>query len=168
LRADCGMAPPCGSCLLPASDKPTTTRDLLPLGQDFSMGQQTVLVVDDEEIVRSVMQAKLKTHNYTVLCAANGHEAISILQDHGSEVAIVLLDLTMPGPNTATICERLHHMVPELPVLLMSGFSEEDALSQCDYTNIVGFVPKPMGDIVSAIRRVLEPRAAADLHPSHR
>jgi two-component system, cell cycle sensor histidine kinase and response regulator CckA len=142
--------------LLPASDKPTTTRDRLPSRRELPADQQTVLLVDDEEMVRFAMQALLEARGYTVLCAADGNDAISVLRDHTSEVAIVLLDLTMPGPSAAATCKCLHAMVPDLPVILMSGFSEADALRQCEYRNIAGFVPKPMGDIVSAVGQVLK------------
>jgi two-component system, cell cycle sensor histidine kinase and response regulator CckA len=142
--------------LLPASDKPTTTPDRLPFRRELPADQQTVLLVDDEEMVRFAMQSLLEARGYTVLCAADGHGAISVLRDHMSEVAIVLLDLTMPGQSAAATCKCLHAMVPDLPVILMSGFSEADALRQCDYSNIAGFVPKPIGDIVSAVGQVLK------------
>lgn len=142
---------------LPATNKPAAIRDNPMVGPVTAKGQSTVLLVDDEEIVRLAMQTKLRRQGYSVKAASGGAEALELLEQYEGRVDIVVLDLTMPGLSTETICKSLHKKAPDLPVLLMSGYSEEEALNRCECTNIAGFVPKPLGDVAQAVGEILQP-----------
>lgn len=115
----------------------------------------TVLLVDDDASIRMALMAKLEMQGYVVITAVDGASAVLLAEQHRGKVDIVVLDLTMPGLSTAEICRSLHDTAPDLPVLLMSGFSQEEALDSCEYKNIAGFVAKPLGDVAKAINRVL-------------
>ncbi|HVW87288.1 MAG TPA: ATP-binding protein, partial [Bryobacteraceae bacterium] len=86
----------------------------------------TVLVVDDEEIVRSSAARILARHGYTVLTAENGHAAIQSLAEHGNEISGVVLDLTMPDLTGAETARRLREICPGIRLLGVSGFSESE------------------------------------------
>lgn len=143
--------------LLPAIAKPATSRVKIADRDVGANRECTVLLIDDEQLVRDAMRAKLQRKGHTVMTATDGATALAMLKQHLGEVDVVVLDLTMPGLSTSTICESLHQMVPDLPVLLTSGFTKEEALTRCDYSNIAGFVPKPMGDIAQAISKLFRP-----------
>ncbi len=86
---------------------------------------QTLLVVDDEPAVRAVICRSLAHLGYRVLEAAGGVAALELLQRHGAPDA-VLLDLSMPGMDGAELAQRIASRWPELPILFMSGHTEED------------------------------------------
>ncbi|MFL2452319.1 MAG: ATP-binding protein [Verrucomicrobiales bacterium] len=111
------------SIFLPRKDAPI--RKPSPVVNDVcdtADGDETVLVVDDEDVVRKVAEGALKAHGFKTLSASNGKEALEILDQRSSEVMLVLLDLTMPimsGKETlALIRERFEGM----PVIVCSGY----------------------------------------------
>ena len=84
----------------------------------------TVLIIDDEPGVRDIAAMVMETHGATVLRAASGEEALAILRDPAGAVSLVLLDMTMPGMGGEEALRRLREIHPRLPVILMSGYSE--------------------------------------------
>jgi CheY-like chemotaxis protein len=113
----------------------------------------TILVVDDEPNVRRVASAILERHGYTVALAADGYEALALGLAHGGKFAAVLLDLMMPGLDGPGTLKELRAMNPHLPILLMSGFTEEDARRKLPSDGLVAFLPKPFTaeDLLRAI-----------------
>ncbi|HZL83639.1 MAG TPA: PAS domain S-box protein, partial [Candidatus Deferrimicrobium sp.] len=104
----------------------------------------TVLVVEDEPVVSSVVQALLSRAGYDVLVAADGASALRTLQEHGSDVDLILLDMTMPGMTTEEILTEVRRLYPVLPVLLTSGYTSSDAVKHMLDDGIVqGFLAKP-------------------------
>jgi len=104
----------------------------------------TVLVVEDEPVVSSVVQALLSRAGYDVLVAADGASALRTLQEHGSDVGLILLDMTMPGMTTEEILTEVRRLYPVLPVLLTSGYTSSDAVKHMLDDGIVqGFLAKP-------------------------
>jgi two-component system, cell cycle sensor histidine kinase and response regulator CckA len=130
--------------LLPAEqdtgDTPLTVADSIT---ESAKGEGLVLVVDDEVAIRSLIQHSLEELGYTVLSAENGGQAVELFDRSGKDIQLVLLDLVMPvldGPETAI---ALHSRKPDVPILVMSGIADEDALRRFGHVRIAGFVPKP-------------------------
>src|SRR6185436_19773435 len=106
-------------------------------------GHGTVLLADDEPAVRAVTALMLMRMGFDVVSAADGEEAIATFRDRVHEIVAVVLDLTMPhlsGENTLREVRRLR---PGVPVLLMSGFSETEAMNRSCGQAASNFLAKP-------------------------
>ena len=106
-------------------------------------GPVTVLVVDDEEIVRRTARAMLQHKGYHVLLAADGNEALELFRADPSQIALVLLDFAMPGMDGAEAASRLLELRPGLPILVSSGFAASDVARRFATTPVAGYVRKP-------------------------
>jgi PAS domain S-box-containing protein len=106
-------------------------------------GRGTLLVVDDETDARAVARA-MGTHlGFHVVEASDGEEAVAIFQQRKGEFSLVLMDLTMPRMDGREAFLRMREIAPEVPVVLTSGFSESDAVSDFAGRGLAGFLPKP-------------------------
>jgi PAS domain S-box-containing protein len=133
----------------------------------------TVLLVDDDDGVRTTISRQLMRLGYHVISAADGFEALDLversleLQDRGSRDAIdlVLLDLTMPRMDGAETFDKLHAIAPDLPVVLCSGYSDEELRTRFEGKAIAGYLCKPFEIRVlrTAVREALETTASAEL-----
>lgn len=103
----------------------------------------TVLVVDDEDIVRSTTRAMLERKGYRVLLAENGREAVDIFREHAGEVALVLLDLTMPVMSGEEAARYLRAIKHDIPILVSSGYPEGEVTRRFAGTRVRGYVRKP-------------------------
>ncbi len=115
----------------------------------------TVLVVDDEEIVRRTARAMLEHKGYGVLLAADGKEALELFRREPGKIALVLLDFAMPGMDGAEAAARLLEIRPALPILVSSGFAATDVARRFAATPIAGYVRKPF-TANALLRRVAE------------
>jgi PAS domain S-box-containing protein len=97
---------------------------LAPREGHIITGHGTILVVDDEPLLRRVAGKLLQKLGYSVLEAASGQNALEIFQERGAEIALVLLDLIMPGLNGFQTLERLRALNPAVPVLMCSGYGD--------------------------------------------
>src|SRR5580692_5783700 len=91
---------------------------------------QTVLIVDDEESVRSTARNTLQHRGYRTLEARDGREALEVFRQFAQEITLVLLDLTMPYMNGEEVLRELKIINTEVRVLLSSGFNEVEAVRQ--------------------------------------
>ncbi|MFQ5416121.1 MAG: ATP-binding protein, partial [Myxococcota bacterium] len=104
----------------------------------------TVLVVDDDEAVREIAQAFLERAEFRVLVAGGGIEALELIRDRGDEIDAVVLDLSMPDVDGEQTYRELRRDRPDLPVVLVSGYSEEmAAASFSDTDGAAAFLSKP-------------------------
>jgi two-component system, cell cycle sensor histidine kinase and response regulator CckA len=110
---------------------------------------KTVLVVDDEEIVRKTATQALQRQGFHVLAAVNGAEALEILRTD-SAIALVILDLTMPVMTGEQAIPLIKIMRPDLPIILSSGFGEAEISRRFASSGVAGFLQKPY--TVAAIR----------------
>jgi signal transduction histidine kinase/CheY-like chemotaxis protein len=145
----------------------STFRILLPLstfspvpggGEDAQWrSEATVLVVDDDPMVRSVARRLLESFGLTVHVASDGPEAIRHVAGAPDEIDAVLLDMTMPEMSGPEVLARLAEIRSDLPVVLMSGY-HEDELSSDVRPGISGFVQKPFtpADLASRMRVALD------------
>lgn len=84
----------------------------------------TILAVDDEHLVLSLLETMLRKQGFTVLTAANGVEALRVFSSAQKDVNLVITDVVMPEMDGTILAEHLLQMRPDLPVLFISGFSE--------------------------------------------
>jgi len=144
--------------LLPCSHSAAARPGAPPAPAAVVEGAGTVLVVDDEPDVRELAEAMLQRLGVTTLTAADGRAALELLGSRASEVDLVLLDLTMPGLGGLEVLEQIRQIRPELPVVLMSGYSERYSSSGCA-DHIAGFLQKPFSveDLSERVRAALSP-----------
>jgi len=108
----------------PLTDLPVEASNLQP--QPVSVrGGETILVVEDQEIVRKMVCEILQRNGYTVLSAKNGEEALKLFENDGNDIQLLLSDIIMPGMNGPELYQRLTGSFPGLKGLFMSGYSSE-------------------------------------------
>jgi len=122
-------------------------------------GAGTILVVDDDEMVRQTARHALERYRYQVVLAADGTEAVAIYQQQHSQIVAILLDLTMPGPTVEETLAHLQEIQPGVRILLTSGYSEADALHRFADKGLAGFVQKPYtaATLAERVKEVLTP-----------
>jgi len=103
----------------------------------------TVLVVDDDLDARKVASALSVTLGLKVIEAVDGQEAVRVFALRQSEIALVLRDLTMPIMDGREAFQRIREISPTVPIILSSGYNEQDAVGDLTGANLTGFLPKP-------------------------
>jgi CheY-like chemotaxis protein len=103
----------------------------------------TVLVVDDEEQVLHAISKALERAGHGVLKARDGREAVQVFRERAQDIAVVLLDLTMPELSGEEVFDEIRRIKPDARVILSSGFSEQEATSQFAGKHLLAFLQKP-------------------------
>jgi two-component system cell cycle sensor histidine kinase/response regulator CckA len=126
--------------------------------KDELWGSGTVLLVEDEPMVRSVAERALTRHGYTVITADNGEDALEILS-RNEPIDLLISDVVMPGMDGPTMVREARQSRPDLKILFMSGYAEEQLRKSIDIEN-VGFLAKPFSvtDLAEAARRAVMPK----------
>jgi two-component system cell cycle sensor histidine kinase/response regulator CckA len=119
-------------------------------------GSGTVLLVEDEPMVRGVADRALSRHGYTVITADNGEDALEILRG-GQHVDLLISDVVMPGMDGPTMVAEAREDRPDLKILFMSGYAEEQLRKSINIDN-ASFLPKPFSvqELAAAAKRSLE------------
>lgn len=102
-----------------------------------------LMVVDDEPTVRSLVQRVMERRGFTVLCAFDGPNAVQLFRENPDDIAIILLDMTMPQMSGEEVFRELRRIRPDVRVVLSSGYNEEDATSRFAGKGLAGFLQKP-------------------------
>jgi PAS domain S-box-containing protein len=128
-----------------------------PEATAHTAGGETILVVDDEHIVRRSAKAMLERYGYSVVLAENGKEAVELYKVLADKVDLVLLDMTMPVMSGEEAFRHLKTLRPEVRVVLSSGYNEVEAVRRFTGKGLAGFLQKPYSAITLAekIRSVL-------------
>jgi len=131
------------------SRKPAKTK------KDELWGSGTVLLVEDEPMVRGVAERALTRHGYTVITADNGEDALEVLA-RNEPIDLLISDVVMPGMDGPTMVREARQSRPDLKILFMSGYAEEQLRKSIDIEN-VNFLPKPFSvtDLAEAARRAV-------------
>ncbi len=124
VAADCGPADPAPGELAPS-------------------GGDTILLVDDEDGVRTVGRQALERAGYTVLTADDGRRAIDLYRMHANDIRLVVLDLVMPAMDGVETFGELRRIRKDAPVLLSSGYTEFEAMERFQGAGLRGFLQKP-------------------------
>ncbi len=102
-----------------------------------------VLLVDDEETVRAVGRSMLERLGLEVITACDGQEALDLFTDHADGISCVILDLTMPVLDGEQCFRELRRLKRDIPVILTSGYNEQDLISRFAGKGLAGFMQKP-------------------------
>ena len=121
-------------------------------------GSGTVLLVEDEPMVRSVAERALTRHGYVVITADNGEDALEIIAKN-EPIDLLISDVVMPGMDGPTMVREARQSRPDLKILFMSGYAEEQLRKSIDIEN-VNFLPKPFSvtELAEAARRAVMPK----------
>ncbi len=125
-------------------------------------GTETILVAEDEDSVRELTCEFLKSSGYSVLEASNGLEALEVIARHDGRIHLVLSDMVMPKMGGAVLAERLKTVLPEVKVVLVSGYAEYSGASWSAGFKPVAVLQKPFSRaaLVEKVREALQGRAA--------
>jgi eukaryotic-like serine/threonine-protein kinase len=115
-------------------------------------GSETILVVDDEPLVRESLGRMLNRLGYTVLLAADGEEALRVASEHLDAIALVITDVLMPGMNGLELARELNRQAPRLKVLFVSGYTDGVLAERGILRERVDFIQKPLALAVLAAR----------------
>ncbi|RJO66231.1 MAG: response regulator [Myxococcales bacterium] len=114
-----------------------------PLPEEMPRGGETILLVEDERMVRELTTKILKQLGYDVLCAADGDEAIRTAEAHRGPIELLMTDVVMPGMNGRQLAGRLAKIRPEMKVLYASGYTENVIAHHGVVEETVNFLGKP-------------------------
>ncbi|MCP4728210.1 MAG: response regulator [bacterium] len=139
---------------------PATDKEIVESSKETELirGDATILVVDDEEHVRTLTSKLLGKLGYNVLLAVNGLEALKIYSDNKENIDLVLLDMIMPEMDGKDTILKLKEINPDLRIVLSSGYSQDGKAADILMDGVLGFVQKPfrMGELSTAIAEALK------------
>ena len=122
-------------------------------------GEGTVLLVEDEDAVRMFGARALKNKGYNVLEAGNGEEALDVINsDANRKIDLIISDVVMPGMDGHTLVQLVRHEMPEIKIVLMSGYSEDVFAEDVERDPGIEFLAKPFSlkDLASKVKEVME------------
>jgi two-component system cell cycle sensor histidine kinase/response regulator CckA len=130
-------------------------------------GTETILVVEDEEMVRSLACRGLRSLGYTVLESANGHQAMRTIADRSGSIHLVVSDVVMPEMGGRELGQQLTLLEPQLPILFISGYTGEDVVRRGLLDAGSPFLQKPFSTeaLGRKVREMLDHAAPAATHP---
>ncbi len=137
----------------PAVQAVTLPSRVEPAGEDLH-GSGLVLVVDDEELVLQLAKSALRSHGYRVLTAPNGEVAVRLVSENYKQLALIILDLTMPVMSGGEAYLQIKQIRPDIPIVLSSGYDEAQAVEQFGEKDLAGFVQKPY--LISQLLKVVK------------
>jgi CheY-like chemotaxis protein len=124
---------------------------------DF-IGDETVLIVEDERGVRSLASKVLCKYGYTPLIARNGAEAVEICSNRAEKIDVMLTDVVMPGLTGQQLVDKVRALKPDIKILFMSGYPSDEILNYDLVDWEKHFLPKPFSTtmLLSKVRKILD------------
>ena len=151
----------------PLPPKPSAGPLVPPLTGDVrvhnpSGTRELVMIVDDEDFISMLAQRVLADEGYRVIVARDGFQAIDMYRKLRDQIALIILDFTMPVMDGADVFAELLEINPEVPVVLSSGFAEQGRLQSMLARGLRGFIPKPYTHqkLLSQVRSTLDALSA--------
>lgn len=129
--------------LFPPSQKKETAVSAPPTRQPANTSGRLILVIDDEKPVREAVTDIMELHDIEVLTAVNGQDGIAMFRQRKEEIQLVVLDMSMPGINGIDTLHELRQIDPEIPVILSSGYSQQQIAPELMINGRTGFLAKP-------------------------
>jgi two-component system cell cycle sensor histidine kinase/response regulator CckA len=122
-------------------------------------GEGTVLLVEDEDAVRMFGARALKNKGYNVLEASNGEEALEVINNGSNQkIDLIISDVVMPGMDGHTLVQLIRHEMPDIKIVLMSGYSEEVFADRVERDPGIHFLAKPFSlkDLAGKVKEVIQ------------
>ncbi len=143
---------------LPRCDEPAPSEAVAPAGRTaVRRPTETVLLVEDDQGVNTLVASALRKSGYTVLTAGDGEEALAVSRAYAGTVHVLLADVVMPGMNGRELSESLLAERPDTRILFMSGYPDDAIVRQGIQTASVQFLQKPFSiDVLIAKMQALE------------
>lgn len=132
---------------------------------DGKIDPKTILVVDDEIAVLTVVKCMLESSDYNVLLANNAQVALRMAERDDLSIDLLLTDVVMPDVNGPDLAKRIQAIRPALKVLFMSGYADSDVVRVKVLDHAMGFLPKPFtsDSLLETVQRVLMTAAPRSL-----
>jgi PAS domain S-box-containing protein len=146
---------------LPATTQSAAPQQLPVSRAPASAGGETILLVEDEVIIREPVRRLLARKGYMVLVAGDAEEALEVLRDQVGEVDLLLTDVVMPGPSGMDLALQVGRLSPATKVLFMSGYSPDVVANEGVLEDGVALIEKPFtsDDLLDKVRGILEGEA---------
>lgn len=144
---------------LPAAGENHGSHPASAVSQQPVHGDETILVVEDEQAVRELTRSILAEHGYTVLDASNGLEALRVAENHAGPIHLLVTDVVMPGLGGRELAERFLTLRPAAKVLHLSGYTDDAIVRHGILQDTVNFLQKPFTAVT------LTQKVRASLHP---
>lgn len=125
---------------LPLSQKQATAKIAK---EEVVAGIGTILLIDDEDMIRIAAKRQLKSLGYTVLAAADGGAGIELFREWHDAIDLIILDMIMPGMDGREVYARIHELDATARVVISSGFSKEADIAEMKKNGLRGFIRKP-------------------------
>ncbi len=132
--------------------------DRVDTAPEPARGKETILLVDDEDIIREMLQEQLQERGYAVMTASNGVEALEKYQEYGASIDVVITDLGMPRMDGTTLFTKLLEMNKAVKVIVSSGYLDNSSKTAMKERGIKDVLTKPykFSEIQKAVRIVLD------------
>jgi CheY-like chemotaxis protein len=144
---------------LPRLDQPPES-ELEAVAKEVPHGTELILLVEDEDQVRAILQHILEEQGYHVLAASNGAEALVLAQEPNRDIRLMITDVVMPQMGGRELAEQILVTRPLLPVLFMSGYTDDAIVRLGLLDQKINFIQKPFDSAAVArkVREVLDQR----------
>jgi len=144
------------SVYLPRAEHPVASESVVPVMPAPTGRAESVLLVDDDESVRSLGRRTLERHGYTVITSGSGDEAFQLAATRGAPIDLLVTDVMMPGMNGPALAEALRREHPDLKVIFISGYADE-TVSHPSGGDGTRFLQKPFAtaDLADSVRELL-------------
>jgi hypothetical protein len=132
------------------------------------IGNETILVVEDQNEVRRLASVALRKSGYTVVEAANGNEAVALTEMFPDRIDLLVSDVVMPGISGGEVAKRLRERWPGLKVLFISGYSDDLIVRKATSAKDAGFLQKPFTSsiLTAKVREILDTAPAGNKNTS--
>ncbi len=129
-----------------------------PADKKVFYGTETILVVEDEEVVRSLIGRMLRLYGYDVIEAGDGDEALKIIRNHPRSIQLIISDMVMPGLSGPDLVRLLRPHHPETRILYISGYTDSSIQTQISMEKDASFMQKPFKpeELSLMVRRILD------------
>ncbi len=158
---DCSSRPGEGTVFrvyLPVHKGPAKKQDSSVSDFRLPRGTETILMADDQEMIRKLVQRSLSSLGYRIFTAANGREAVQLYVKRHGEIDLLVLDVQMPEMDGLDACEMIRKVDPESKVILSSGFIDQDLEARLHSLGASGYIQKPftIDNLAIQIRNILD------------